>query len=398
MLRSSLGFHTMTLSMPLFSNEEELITDFLKYRQKTKLIKMYSKKNNMSITYNPSKSYISIPPAGIQIYYSDGNYKGIEWNIRYSSDYGYGLHYMVDATINPKFLAGIHDYLTAATYSDMKLAIRRFNLESGRISSLLRTFDDYKITRVDYCANICLDEFVSGCDPELFMNLIRRSNVPHHYKERLVYDKTEHRMKSEPGSFYLINHSVNINYYSKYMQLQGRSKENIEKGFDPVPQETLDAARDIFRFEVQFKYPKINALSREIEKSGNHGRNKYIFLLTPTVCRNVISDYYKKVIGNGDWYTLHEAVDIIKSKHFNIQKEKRLIDALLLVNQCRSVVIAKAVYPNGTLADSFKLSLKELSDLGINPVTIPRSWNIKHIPNLIQAYFDKSLKEFISNL
>ena len=31
--------------------------------------------------------------------------------------------------------------------------------------------------------------------------------------------------------------------------------------------------------------------------------------------------------------------------------------------------------------------------LNINPVTIPREWGIKHIPNLLNAYFDKVQEE-----
>ena len=43
MLRSSLGFHTITLSLPLFDNNEahQLITDFCTYREKVGNIEMY---------------------------------------------------------------------------------------------------------------------------------------------------------------------------------------------------------------------------------------------------------------------------------------------------------------------------------------------------------------------
>lgn len=43
MLRSSLGFHTITLSLLLFDNNEahQLITDFCTYRKKTGDIKIY---------------------------------------------------------------------------------------------------------------------------------------------------------------------------------------------------------------------------------------------------------------------------------------------------------------------------------------------------------------------
>lgn len=78
--------------------------------------------------------------------------------------------YIIKATINPKILTGIIDYLTAATYSDMNIAI--VNFESQKISSLLGTFNDYKIKRVDYCINICLNDFIPAYDPALIMNLI----------------------------------------------------------------------------------------------------------------------------------------------------------------------------------------------------------------------------------
>ena len=43
---------------------------------------------------------------------------------------------------------------------------------------------------------------------------------------------------------------------------------------------------------------------------------------------------------------------------------------------------------------AFKQTLKELADFNINPVTIPREWNIKHIPNFLRTYFDKLVLEF----
>lgn len=42
MLRSSLGFHTMTLTLSLQANEaDKFLIDFSTYRQNTRLIEMY---------------------------------------------------------------------------------------------------------------------------------------------------------------------------------------------------------------------------------------------------------------------------------------------------------------------------------------------------------------------
>ncbi len=393
MLKSSLDFHTMTLSMALTEGDAcQLIGDFLEYRRKTGCIQIYRRNEHGTyIKYCPADDCISFLPTDIKIYF-DGRDRGIKWQIR-SDSWFYGMVYIIEAIINPKILAGITDYLTAATYSDLNIAITNFNFESKKISPLLKSFHDYSLKRVDYCANIHLDEFIPGGDPNLIMNLIRRGDIPFSYKEWTQYDSTSHRRKSRPGSFYLINHSVNINYYSKYVQLQNRSSENVEKGHPPIPQDIIDAAQYIIRFEVQCKYHKTYMLSSEAEKSGNSEYNKYKDLLSPLNCIKVVSDYYKKVIGSGDWHTLQEAIRIIESRHFNRQKENRLVGALQLVHQYRSIAKAKASC-QGRELEAFKRTLNELSSLNINPVTIPKDWNIKHIPNLLRAYFNRYLEEY----
>ena len=61
---------------------------------------------------------------------------------------------------------------------------------------------------------------------------------------------------------------------------------------------------------------------------------------------------------------------------------------------CSSGGIAKAkagLY--GKDLDDFRRSLRELADLGINPVTIPEEWGITYIPNLLDAYYDKISEE-----
>lgn len=386
MLRSSLGFHTMTLSLSLLHDEaDKLLIDF----STSTLIEMYVKNERNE----PIKYYHKSPimPLKVDIYLK-GKYRGIKWCIRASEKPSDSSHYIVEATINPKFLAGINDYLTAATYNEINLAIINFNNESKKISPLLYTFLDYQITRVDYCINICLDDFIPKCTSEQMMTLIKRSDIPPHYKERMEYDKDAHRMKSKPESFYLKSKSVNINFYSKYMQLLNKSQEYVAKGHEPIDQEILDASRNIYRFEVQCKYHKIYSFSQEAARSGNHSINKYENLLNPVTCIEIVSNYYKKVIGKGDWYTLSEAIRIIQSKSFNSQKEKRLINAIKYVSQCRSLAKAKASCQDKELI-AFKNTLKELAVLNINPVTIPREWNIKHIPNFLRTFFDKLLLE-----
>lgn len=356
---------------------------------------MYRLKDGKPIIYYPSDH---LPPK-INIKfkdryrYGDGD-RGIKWCIRKSEWCNDFLDYIVEATINPKILAGITDYLTAATYNDIDLATDNFNKISHEISPLLHSFSNYRITRIDYCVNISLDEFIPECTPMRLMNLIKRSNIPPHYEEWMKYDDTAHRTKSRPESFYLKSNSVTINYYSKYLQLRNKSLENVDNKHPPIDQEILDAARNIYRFEVQCKYHKIYSMSQKAKEAGDRNVNKYKSLLDPILCVTIISNYYDKVIGKGDWYTLSTAIQIIKSKDFNCQRENRLIQALKYVSQCRSISKAKESCPDKMLS-TFIRTLKELEALNINPVTIPREWHIDYIPNLLRDYLDQLLKSSV---
>lgn len=135
-------------------------------------------------------------------------------------------------------------------------------------------------------------------------------------------------------------------------------------------------------------------MSKEAEKAGNHERNKYESLLTPAAYITVLRDYYRRVIRNGDWYSLQKASRIIKAKNYNSQKEKRLPGALSFISQCRSLAKAKASCPPCKL-DAFKQTLDDLDRININPVTIPREWGYSHIPNLLRSYLHRTGEEHL---
>lgn len=395
MLRSSLGFHTMTLSLFLVGNEiYQLLDDFIEYNEKTGFLLMYRKnESGIYINYFPQKGNIPFLPTDIKIYYNNKD-KGIKWHI--FDECIHHMGYIVDVVINPKTLSDIHDYITAATYCDMKMAIIVFNNEMQKISPLLRTFYDYNIKRIDYCINFYLKELAPECSQEQIINLLRRGNIPDSYQEWTECNEKTCRNKRKPESFYLYNSSVTVNCYSKYMQLMNQSRKNQKKGYPPISAQILEAAQDIIRFEVQCKYHKTFTLNQKAEALGNHDLNKYKTILGQAFYNEQVYSYWNKVIGKGDWYSMQEAIRIIQSKPFNSQKEKRLIDALQFVSQHRSIATAKSLL-EGYKLEAFKQTLNELSDLKINPVTIPRRWNIRHIPNLLYTYYNKAkIDEFES--
>lgn len=385
MLHSSAGFHTLTLFRQFDKKDNrKIITHFKKYSEETGLIKMYYANNGKKdLIYENGGLTIRNRQDLRIVYYNE--YHGIDWTIRrndWSRDF---KQYTVEVKINPKILGGVQDYINAATYADMEAAISNFNIKSERISPLLGNFKMYTLKRIDYCINFDLEELAPGCSPEQIMSLIKRGDIPAHYKEFIEYDNVSHRSKSKSGSFYLISKSANINCYSKYIELRERSSK---AGLSPVPQTVIDSARNIIRFEVQCKYRKTYTAALSAERNGNHDTNKYEALLSCMSCDTEIEYYFKKIIKKGDWYSLREAINIVGFQNFNKQKERRLINVLQTVNQCRSLAKAKGLYQGAEL-DTFKKSLNDLSSLNINPVTIPKEWGIKHIPNLLYAFYDK---------
>lgn len=396
MLRSSLGFHTMTLSLFLTEYEmHQLLNDFIEYKEKNGFPFMYRKNGDgIYIDYLPEKNTAYLP-TDITITYNhreNRNNRGIRWHI--FSDCYHHMGYIIDVIINPHTLSNIHDYITAATYRDMDIAIMCFNIEMEKISPLLKTFYDYNIKRIDYCINFYLKELAPKCSQEQIINLLKRGDIPPSYQEWTKYDEKSRRYKHKPESFYLYNSSVTINCYSKYMQLINKSKERQKKGRAPINPNTLESAQDIIRFEVQCKYFKTFTLNQKAKVLGDHNLNKYKILLGHGFYNREIHYYWDKIIGKGDWYSMQEATRIIQSQHFNSQKEKRFIDALHLISRHHSIATAKSLL-QGRELESFKHTLNELSKLNINPVTIPRRWNIEHIPNLLYTYYHKAqISEF----
>lgn len=371
-----------------------LIQDLHEYSRNTGNIRMFHVDGKGTHSdYHPADGIASPLPTNLKIRYCKDNI-GIKWDITFNNWDCNFQSYIIKATINPKILGGIHDYITAATYHDMEAAIANFNCEAKRISPLLKSFDDYKLNRLDYCLNFDLKELAPGCDYQQIISLIKSGNIPPHFQEWTAYDSSAHRKKSRPESFYLYNSSTTINCYSKYMQLQNKTLEYEQKGYPPIPQTTLDAAHDIIRFEVQCKYLKMYHLSCKAAQSGNSEYNKYSTLLSNEICTDIIEAYYKKTIGRGDWYSFQNAVHIIKRQNYNIQKEKRLIDALRSVSRHHSIPKALSSFQSKELK-SFKQTLNELRSLNINPVTIPNDWEIPHIPNLLNAYYDKMQTEIL---
>lgn len=402
MLHTSIGYHTFVKSMSLTQEEADIVfKGFKKFRNDTGEI----------CIIGPRK--YDKDPFGrhFEIVYPN-QYKGISWKMRFSNKGFYAdgefKPCSIKAIINPKILTGEKTYIVAANATYLEEVETIFNQEAEKISPMLRRFNNYSLNRLDYCINFNVSELDFNCAPEmtnkipeLIMRLIKRGDIPDHFSEEY----------KDSFQFYLKSGSVVVNCYWKY--------DDLINNFTDCPD--LDNSYNIIRFEVQFKYPKVYTASASIRKANSHvlsalkaseaenkhdalfasrsstyERRKEIIIMEAMLsderCSETIDDYFYKIIKSGDYYTYDSAKRIIEARVSKWEKVIRLTDTLKLISDCEGIAKAKATLQGKKLED-FRRSLRELSGIGINPVTIPKEWNIEHIPNLLDNYYTKIAEE-----
>ncbi len=107
----------------------------------------------------------------------------------------------------------------------------------------------------------------------------------------------------------------------------------------------------------------------------------------PIICKSIY-----EILRKGDYFTLDIAKDIVKSYQYRDTKEDRMIEVLESVNESHEIAKARSKLQKKEL-HRFNKALWELDKILVNPVTIPRRWNTRHIPNLLRAYYDSIYEE-----
>jgi hypothetical protein len=308
--------------------------------------------------------------------------------------------YSVRVTINPKILNGTKDYLSAARADSLDQAEVRYNAKAKEISPILGKFEDYRPNRVDYCFNFDTMELDMGCHVDLLFTLIRRGKIPTHFTEaKGEYCKELKRFKPYEHDFRLKSKSMTISCYLKYAQ--------FKKEFPDCPD--LELSRNLIRFEIKCYYSKMYSMSKSIKETLlndllNDDYDAYIeevqfggiinhtkSLFSDTFSENMICKYFNKVIRKGDYFTFEGARWMVKSHNFRQDKEERLLDTLNLISKYGGIANTLSILQKNKLSDKLsevKRSLKDLDDIFVNPVTIPRRLKTTHIPNPMRAYYD----------
>lgn len=393
MENTSMGYHTFAFFQKTDEEEYQVLeNDFIGYMQRTKKLKRSPVQN---------KDKIQI---GWQYTYKDDKEKGIHWLMLSSKAKNNYVTRGVLAVINQEALIE-NNYIRAAKDDDLKEVEEIYNRETEKISKIFLKFGSCSLNRVDPCLNIDLKELGIPCTPEQMMKLIKRGNIPRYYEERKeCYDSKQRRMVSDKNSFYLESKSSVINFYWKYAK-QGKKHPNYSK---------RESSRNVIRLEVECKYLKLYALVKNRNRESKYYESaeglsidemymrmyKGIYnpvipidvVLSANIYEPIIRKSIYKILRKGNYFTLDIARDIVESYHFRSSKEERMIEVLESVNESHGIAKAKSKLREDEFP-RFNKALKELDDILVNPVTIPRRWDIKHIPNLLRAYYDSIYEE-----
>ncbi len=387
MINTSLGYHTFAFFQKAKDEEFYCLTsDFIAYANRNRDVKRFPLKNNKGWEY------------------TYGTNKGMRWQLLSLKEKNGFVVQGVMAVVNPKVLIE-RNYITASQNNDLDIVERLYNDEAAKISPVLLKFGECSLNRADPCLNIDIKELGLPCTPEQMMSLIKQGNIPKYYKERKEkYDMKQHRKVTDKNSFYLESRSANINYYWKYPQQSEKHPNYLFR----------ESSRSVIRFEVQCKYLKLYTLSKNVRHGSKYYKpdaNRSIeeiyddmitdvhnpsipidVILSDAVYEDIIRKNFYKILRKGDYFTLDDARRIVESYNFRCDKEERIIYTLELVSACRGIAKARSRLYGPDLND-FNRSLKDLDNIMVNPVTIPRRWNIKQIPNLLRAYDDAAYEE-----
>jgi hypothetical protein len=394
MQNTSQGVHTFSFFQRLKEDEYFiLISDFEKFIN-----------GKGEIKHQPIKDK-NDPKKIIGWIYTYKNGKGIRW-VLHSTKVSHELTiYVIMAIITPKVLIE-SNYIAVANVRDLEQVEDLFNKEAEKISPILNKFGFCSMNRADPSLTIDLEELKYPCSSEQLMILIKRGDIPKHFVERMEYKDNDksHRKKADKYSHYLENDSVVINYYWKYPQINEKHPEFVNK----------EKFRNVIRLETECKYRKLYSISKSLNRNSrycmsyddipvnellemaeNNTCNPSIpidVMLSDDVSANVIRSYFNKVIRQGDYLTLDGARWMVSAHNFRRDKEDRLIFALEIINECRSIAKAKKKL-HGEEIKEFKRSLNDLDAILVNPVTIPREWKVDYIPNPLRAYYNHITEE-----
>ena len=287
-------------------------------------------------------------------------------------------HYVLKYRINPRRVIDENNYVGIFNSANVDVMMYQVNNALKSVSKLFPDISDCTIARIDYCANVKLD---SAKDVELYLDLLKRCNIPDNFEIKKYYDKkAKKKIILQDGLILSRSNLVNITFYNKQRQM-GKQDFNYPD---------CNNANGIIRFEIQcLKRKAFNLTKRTKSKDIAEFLNK-----SDKICDDVFTQYLPSLYGTGDFYTLERAMEIISHSNYSDKTKKKMI---WLVNKASKYSnLNKAINEMHNFYDA-KVErdlIKKFNKCNLSPLTIPRRWNIKHFSNPLTFAKESMVEEF----
>ena len=295
---------------------------------------------------------------------------------------GYPLYFAI-VEIEPLVMllgARTVDLFRAHPYNVAQLQ-ERFHVIMGEYIpvSWFSSLNSWNCRRIDYTFNFRFDRIQ---DKQFFLYLTKKTSRHGRRQSKRISSLKINAQSTAEG-----NDSVKLMFYDKCRQ--------IDETYNNLPPhqklELMHAAENIVRFEVQCKKGRVLTLQRKYRFPNRN----IIHFLNEDIAQEILLDEYIKSVGRGNFFSLYWAKKEIDKSNFSAPKKLHLVQLLQLIAQARHVSIAKDQFIAGTRIKrtdivvkgsdaTFRHYLRDLAELGINPILIPKERKVTHFSNPIE--------------
>ncbi|USK86147.1 hypothetical protein [Peribacillus asahii] len=263
----------------------------------------------------------------------------------------------LEIRLRPQLLINPNGYYRLTSLSEFEAVNQNFNYVLRDILSLrVPLFFKWNVKRVEPAIDIKIKEHLL----EKYLLLFKKGNIPGYFFDN------EQTLKywNSKTNLYLVSANKAVNWYNRFETLLIKERQSGKKFVD------FSETKGLLRFETQVR----------------NCDDLVLDVLNQDRLQKEVIWFYKAIVGQEDFYTLKNAIQIINQSITNQGKRMELERIVRLIDKSGGICEAKVEYTNGKeqrkAADNFSKRINQIRKLGINPVILPSDWKIERLENL----------------
>lgn len=256
----------------------------------------------------------------------------------------------------------------------LAIAFHDFMISMFHENDDITKIDSWNTRRLDYTFDFRFDD---ETEKRMFLKLTKATSSNVRRKAiRLKNVKLKEQSTAEA------NGSAKIIFYDKEEEV--KKMYTASSAYDNL----CKTSQGIVRFELQCESRKI----KSIKKSCGFESRSILNYLDNRIATELMKKAYVETVGKGRFFNCSRAASYLNKANLKPKKRADLYNTMRLIAQARHLSVARVQAENGTKIKNtnvivkccqatFRARIKELQNLGINPVFIPKDSRIKEMDN-----------------